>query len=297
MVIYLKNGSKIHIKKKNRGSFTRWCGGNVTNECIRRGKNSSNPKIRKKATFAANARRWKHKNGGVLKAQEGIELPEVVITPSADDKQVLLRLKEMIPNQNLRRAFLSRLDTTKGYTLIYDPKTEDYSKYYNYTLTDNNDYVNRLYYLWDLTGRPKIKHTSENIFEPIIGNRPMTNPLTDTIYLSEQSPSLEAELSHFVQYNVPEASNFGRISVFTNRPSDWTNSRGQTGYDDPSHYEYDAHERIEPELYKYLLGRGEYKSPFTTYNLLQNLKKSNLNTNKKNIVKTEGRPKNYGELW
>lgn len=55
-----KKGRKIHIKKKNRGSFTRWCGGNVTEECIRRGKNSSNPAIRKKATFADNARHFKH---------------------------------------------------------------------------------------------------------------------------------------------------------------------------------------------------------------------------------------------
>ena len=61
---FLKNGSGIHIKKKNRGSFTRWCGGNVTEECIRRGKASSNPKIRKKATFADNARHFKHAKGG-----------------------------------------------------------------------------------------------------------------------------------------------------------------------------------------------------------------------------------------
>ncbi len=67
MIIFLKNGNKIHIKKKNRGSFTRWCGGNVTNECIQRGKNSSNPAIRKKATFAANARKWKHRLGGQIK--------------------------------------------------------------------------------------------------------------------------------------------------------------------------------------------------------------------------------------
>lgn len=60
----LKNGSGIHIKEKNKGSFTRWCGGNVTDECIQRGKNSSNPKIRKKATFADNARHFKHRSGG-----------------------------------------------------------------------------------------------------------------------------------------------------------------------------------------------------------------------------------------
>lgn len=61
-----KKGGEIKIKEKNKGSFTRYCGGNVTSECIRRGKNSPNPKIRKKATFAANARKWKHQNGGVL---------------------------------------------------------------------------------------------------------------------------------------------------------------------------------------------------------------------------------------
>jgi len=31
---FLKNGSGIHIKKKNRGKFTSYCGGKVTDECI-----------------------------------------------------------------------------------------------------------------------------------------------------------------------------------------------------------------------------------------------------------------------
>ena len=67
-----KKGNKIHIKESQKGSFTKWCGGNVTSECIQRGKNSSNPKIRKKATFAANARKWKHRFGGQInKFQQG----------------------------------------------------------------------------------------------------------------------------------------------------------------------------------------------------------------------------------
>ena len=77
-VLILKKGG-IYIKKENIGSFTRYCGGNVTQECIERGKNSSNPAIRKKATFAANARRWKHENGGILKYQNPaitLDLPE-----------------------------------------------------------------------------------------------------------------------------------------------------------------------------------------------------------------------------
>lgn len=59
----LKNGGKspIHIKKENRGKFTSYCGGKVTSECIARGKNSPDPAIRKRATFAANSRAWHKK--------------------------------------------------------------------------------------------------------------------------------------------------------------------------------------------------------------------------------------------
>lgn len=63
---YFKKGKGIHIKKKNRGKFTEYCGGKVTDECIRKAKKSKNPKLRKRATFAANARKWKHQEGGVL---------------------------------------------------------------------------------------------------------------------------------------------------------------------------------------------------------------------------------------
>lgn len=66
MIDSYKNGSKIHIKKKNKGKFTDYCGGKVTDECIRRGKNSSSATIRKRATFAQNARRWKHSQGGTI---------------------------------------------------------------------------------------------------------------------------------------------------------------------------------------------------------------------------------------
>ena len=61
-----KKGSKIHIKKENRGKFSDYCGGKVTEECIQRGKNSPNPTIRKRATFAKNVRAWKHQEGGSL---------------------------------------------------------------------------------------------------------------------------------------------------------------------------------------------------------------------------------------
>jgi len=59
---FFKSGGKspIHIKKSHEGQFTKYCHGKVTEECIARGKRSSSAKIRKQATFAANARKWKH---------------------------------------------------------------------------------------------------------------------------------------------------------------------------------------------------------------------------------------------
>ena len=69
-VLILKKGG-IHIKKKNRGKFTEYCGGKVTEECIARGKRSKNPLTRKRANFASVVRKWKHENGGILKAQGG----------------------------------------------------------------------------------------------------------------------------------------------------------------------------------------------------------------------------------
>ena len=59
-------GGKIHIKPENRGKFTKYCGGKVTSECIAKGKRSSDPAVRKMATFAANARKWHHAFGGDL---------------------------------------------------------------------------------------------------------------------------------------------------------------------------------------------------------------------------------------
>lgn len=64
--------SPIKIKKENKGKFTDYCGGKVTQECINRGKNSSNPTTRKRATFADNARKWKHQKGGKITSTNGL---------------------------------------------------------------------------------------------------------------------------------------------------------------------------------------------------------------------------------
>ena len=63
-VPYLKKGSGIHIKKKNRGKFREYCGGEVTDKCIQKAKQSGNSKLVKRAVFAQNSRRWSKKQQG-----------------------------------------------------------------------------------------------------------------------------------------------------------------------------------------------------------------------------------------
>lgn len=51
---------EIHIKEKNKGKFTDYCGGKVTNECIEEGLASNSAKTRARAQFASNAKKWNH---------------------------------------------------------------------------------------------------------------------------------------------------------------------------------------------------------------------------------------------
>lgn len=108
----LKKGSKIHIKKENRGKFTDYCGGKVTSECIARGKSSPNPAIRKRATFAANARKWKHAEGGVLRYYYGGVNNET----NKEENSNLLVYKPFTPQQSDFNFSNFPIEPVKAYT-------------------------------------------------------------------------------------------------------------------------------------------------------------------------------------
>jgi len=57
----MKEGlGKIEIKPSHKGSFTKYCGGKVTEECIQKGLGSPNEAVRRQAQFAKNVRSFKH---------------------------------------------------------------------------------------------------------------------------------------------------------------------------------------------------------------------------------------------
>ena len=75
-VLHASKGGSIHIKKKNRGKFTESAkrAGMGVQEYARHvltNKDKYSSTLVKRANFARNAKKFKHENGGVLKAQEG----------------------------------------------------------------------------------------------------------------------------------------------------------------------------------------------------------------------------------
>ena len=117
LALMLKKGSKIHIKKENRGKFTDYCGGKVTSECISRGKNSPDPKIRKRATFAANARKWKHADGGTIDGDvsfEGIKTTNNRPYNPVYISYINTKLRDAGMGKNQRLAVLSNIIEESG---------------------------------------------------------------------------------------------------------------------------------------------------------------------------------------
>lgn len=56
----MKDKPKIEIKPENKGKFTKYCGGKVTEKCISKGLGSPSESVRKQAQFAKNARLFDH---------------------------------------------------------------------------------------------------------------------------------------------------------------------------------------------------------------------------------------------
>ncbi len=136
----LKKGSKIHIKKENRGKFTDYCGGKVTSECIARGKSSPNPAIRKRATFAANARKWKHAEGGNIQSDpifKGIKTTNNRPYNPIYISYINNKLREAGMSKNKRTAVLANIIEESG----GDPFAKGPGGYYGLLQWSNARYV------------------------------------------------------------------------------------------------------------------------------------------------------------
>lgn len=83
--------SGIHIKKQNKGKFTEYCGGKVTQACIDKAKASGNSKLVKRAVFAENSRHWKHQKGRTLTQKIKLEDGNYLEVSNLDKDQLVGR--------------------------------------------------------------------------------------------------------------------------------------------------------------------------------------------------------------
>ena len=182
----LKKGG-IHIKKKNRGKFTEYCGGKVTEECINKGKKSKDPKIRKRATFAANARKWKHENGGILKVQEGATISSERI-PTLEEyiqmKQQEARQMALANSYNSTEPRLAKrwypeeylidlqnsLRTSENNAIVYDEYADEQEKELNHPLAPEHLFIFNPIYR-DAFSNTGLNNAGERLLDELIFHR------------------------------------------------------------------------------------------------------------------------------
>ena len=235
-----KTGSKIHIKKKNRGKFTNYCGGNVTNECIRKAKASGNPTLVKRATFAANARKWKHQYGGVM-------LPEVLITPTND-------MNWLFQKGKYKRNIRPFIDTEpKKYVLDY------LSRFDNEDALEYNARIKRL--------ADALEMRSMGIKKIEDGNKRAYMTSEDEVMHVGNMNDIFAELAHPWQYVFGNNQRENEAGKDYNPDKD---PRGGTRYAYPDTFEGETHAFFEPTFREYIeTGKIGKSSPFVNKKLSQ----------------------------
>lgn len=223
--------SGIKIKKSRRGLFTDYCGGKVTNECIQKAKKSKNPKLRKRATFAENARGWakKHTNGGEI----NINLPELIVTPK--QKQIELHNKYI---QNIPEEI-------RNYVNKFSYKTIG---------TEYRDPVERFMEVYDKAGNPKIIMNAPIRLTDSNGNPRAYYDGNVNIPKGSNNVYKSAieEFAHPIEYDI-----FGfspkRITQFVKNQYNEL-KKVHKHYNDKDNYEFRTHKIVEPKLYGYVLG-------------------------------------------
>lgn len=150
----LKQGGNIHIKESNKGSFTDYCGGKVTDECIQKGKKSPSAAVRKKAVFAENARTWKHASGGYLDeyasstkwspqaSEENSYIPYRNDPSDSDNEESVAKVPTIVQDTGWNNIqFVNPVQQTT--TTSSEPSQESISS--NDKFTDRGEFVRKLF--------------------------------------------------------------------------------------------------------------------------------------------------------
>lgn len=192
---FLKKGNRIHIKEKNKGKFTSYCGGKVTDECIRKAKNSGNPTLVKRATFAQNSRKWKHQKGGyIIKSQEGTKFNFSKITDFLNSDQGELAIQGI-------SQIINKINDTK-----MEQKLQDWKEHYLKSVTPNTDQ----YYQKVEDEENQLKQMNPDYNPSPIDTAYKANKLAQEDYL-QQRQAAEQEADQYIREQLSNNQGYGDL--------------------------------------------------------------------------------------
>lgn len=184
------------------------------------------------------------------------ELPEVVVKPSAEDKKVLRTLKRILPYKSLRDDFYKYVNDIEDTKLSQNERILKLNKMVKDVKYPVPHKPSALKFVKDYDGRPQ----------------PFTTINANDFYNITSFDDYIAELSHALQYKgrkrfgldtmsplggdarfIDDAGDYGgKKNYISGEISKKTPYASNDGYSRPGHYEYNAHQIIEPAIYSYL---------------------------------------------
>jgi hypothetical protein len=203
----------IHINPKNKGKFNALK--KRTGKTTEQLKHSKNPLTRKRATFAANAKKWKHADGGLVQYPEG----GTITNPK--------KLSNINVYGTKDKSTDAQMNSISGK---------------NYPELFNIPQYEAMWSSWADNGRPKINSLNETN-SPYGKGRAYYLPSNNEMFIrSGVTKDYMAELAHARQ--VVD----GTFKLDTGKYP--TTATYEKAYSDPTSNEYNAHSVIEPELKK-----------------------------------------------
>lgn len=196
-----------------------------------------------------------HKNFGNNKIRKNIiRSLQVMTSGEYNIRNSRKVLNKMLEHAKTKKDSINELKKYKVYidslNTNYEQKRNETNNFYDVDVTEA---VHRLYNVWNESNKPKI--TNERSIINYIGNnkhRPNYNPILNKIYNINNVESTISELAHPIQHKYGQYNSF--YDIIKGIPStiygEFTNKRSQ--YDDTTHYEYETHNIIEPELTDYI---------------------------------------------
>lgn len=221
----LKKGGGIHIKPENRGKFTRLK--------KRTGKSASwfkahgTPAQKKMATFALNARKWKHQEGGVLKAEDGIDSDLFNFTKSFEtfsptvyerNGQKLIGYgsanKELIKKGKITEKEAAA-QVEKDYKEIYNTLKRNIKNWNNLSTGVKHALLDTAYNIGVyklLNNSPKLMEMlNSGVTDAVELSKQMDHNKSSTGWLGVRSASRRAMARDAYDYNAPKKDKYGRV--------------------------------------------------------------------------------------